>query len=171
MRISASGIWIDMNRFRGFTLIELLVVMLLIVIVLGVAGLTLYSSEGRTLRGEAQRLALLIETAQQESVLRGKVLVLAFAGQGYEFMTLDAQGELVPVSGDDLLRPRIFPAGISVADISIPEMQSAKSEDRPQLILSPTGERAEFSITLIHEDMQATVEGSADGNIRLRSPS
>lgn len=175
MRISDSGPWTSASavrkhippnpaRFRGFTLVELLVVMLLIVIVLGIAGLTLHGSEARTLRTEAERLALLIETAHQESVLQGRVLVLAFAEDGYEFLTLDPQNELVPVSGDDLLRPRRFPVGVSVDDISIQGMH----ERKPRIILLPTGEWPEFSVTLIYGDARETLEGQANGEIRLR---
>lgn len=166
MRMSDSGAWMRVSaaRFRGFTLVELLVVMLLIVIVLGIAGLTLHGSEARTLRTEAQRLALLIETAQQESVLQGKVLVFAFTENGYEFLTLNPQAELVPVSGDDLLRPRTLPVGVSVDDISIQGMH----ERRPRLIFLPTGEWPAFSITLIHGDARETLEGQVNGEIRLR---
>src|SRR3990167_5000413 len=51
---------------NGFTLIEVAVVMLVIVIVLGIVSVNLEPDRDSIVRDEANRLALLLQTAQQE---------------------------------------------------------------------------------------------------------
>ena len=58
------------NPCTGFTLVEVLVVMVLVGITLALIGLNLMPDDGRTVRNEAQRLALLLEQARDEAVAR-----------------------------------------------------------------------------------------------------
>jgi len=153
-------------RGRGFTLIELLVVMLLIVIVLGVAGLSLYGAEARTLREETERLALLARAAAEDAVLQGRVLVLAFTPEGYQFMTVNDQGELAPITQDDVLRPRSLPPGVTVRAI---EIEGVRETDA-RVVFFPSGEMPQFAVTLAHGEMALRIEGQANGEIRTVTP-
>ena len=67
---------------RGFTLIEVAVVMLVIVIVLGIVSVNLEPDRETPVRDEARRLVLLLQTAQQESILQGKILAVAIERSG-----------------------------------------------------------------------------------------
>ena len=149
-------------RARGFTLIELLVVMLLIVI--GTVGVGLGGSESRAVQQEAARLALLVRTARQESILEGEVYAVEFSSGGYQFLVLDnRKGQFETVSSDEILRPRRLPAGMSIRSITI---NGADAGNRPELILLPTGELPAFDIVLARGSTSWRVEGTAEGVIR-----
>ncbi len=151
-------------RGRGFTLIELLVVMLLLVIVIGMVGLGISGNESRAVREEAARLALLVRTARQESILEGEVYAVAFAPGGYRFLVLDNQkGRFESVKSDQILRPRRLPSGMSISSITI---DGANAGDRPELILLPTGELPSFDIVLTRNGTSWRVEGTPDGGVR-----
>ena len=107
-------------RTRGFTLVELLVVMVIIGLTLGMATLNAIPSPRQDLDKEAQRLALLLQLARDEAIVRNRLVAFEANGDRYRFMVRgDAGWE--PVTRDDLLREREF-------------------KNSPlQLILEPTG--------------------------------
>ncbi|MEW7849508.1 GspH/FimT family pseudopilin [Massilia aurea] len=107
-------------RTRGFTLVELLVVMVIIGLTLGMATLNAIPSPRQDLEKEAQRLALLLQLARDEAIVRNRLVAFEANGEHYRFMVRgDAGWE--PVTRDDLLRERGF-------------------KNAPlQLILQPTG--------------------------------
>ena len=148
---------------RGFTLIELVVVLLIITIVLGVVGVNLNPDRGSVVREEAKRLALLIQTAQQDAILQGHILAVAFEPQGYHFLAVDDKRELKPLSTDGVLRPRSLPAGITIYKVDI-EGASEETET-PRLVLLPTGELPAFTITLSQGEILWQVHGKFTGEI------
>lgn len=153
---------------RGFTLIELLVVMLLMVIVLAMVGLGIGGSESREVREEADRIAVLLQGARQESILQGKVFAVLFSANGYEFLVLDNQKrKFVPLKGDDMLRARRLPAAMSIRSVTV---DGAPQGNEPRLILLPTGELPAFSIVVAQGDNRWVVDGTPDGKIRTVAP-
>ncbi len=94
-------------RTRGFTLVELLVVMVIIGLTLGMATLNAIPSPRQDLDKEAQRLALLLQLARDEAIVRNRLVAFEANGDRYRFMVRgDAGWE--PVTRDDLLREREF---------------------------------------------------------------
>jgi len=94
-------------RTRGFTLVELLVVMVIIGLTLGMATLNAIPSPRQDLEKEAQRLALLLQLARDEAIVRNRLVAFEANGEHYRFMVRgDAGWE--PVTRDDLLRERGF---------------------------------------------------------------
>ena len=153
---------------RGFTLIELLVVMLLMVIVLAMVGLGIGGSESREVREEADRIAVLLQNARQESILQGKVFAVMFSADGYKFLVLDnSKRKFVPVTGDDILRPRRLPASISIRSVVV---DGSPQGSQPRLILLPTGELPTFSIVVARGDDKWQVDGTPDGQIKTVTP-
>ena len=97
-------------RTRGFTLVELLVVMVIIGLTLGMATLNAIPSPRQDLDKEAQRLALLLQLARDEAIVRNRLVAFEANGDRYRFMVRgDAGWE--PVTRDDLLRERTFKSG------------------------------------------------------------
>ena len=146
----------------GFTLIEVAVVMLVIVIVLGIVSVNLEPDRDSIVRDEANRLALLLQTAQQESILQGRVMAVVIERQGYYFLVLDDKSEFKPLSQDDVLYPRPLPSDIAITSV---EIEGAPETEKPRLILLPTGELPAFSVTLSRGKTRWNVKGELTGEI------
>jgi len=147
---------------RGFTLIELVVVLLIVTIVLGVVGVNLNPDRESAVREEAKRLVLLIQTAQQDAILQGRILAVAFESQGYQFLAINDKRELKPLPTDGVLHPRSLPAGIAISGVDI---DGAPETETPRLVLLPTGELPAFTITLSQGDIRWQVQGKFTGEI------
>jgi general secretion pathway protein H len=94
-------------RPRGFTLIELLVVMAIIGVTLGLVSLNAMPSQQQALEKEAQRIALLLQLARDEAIVRNRQVAFEADLERYRFLVLnEKQWQLV--MQDDLLRERDF---------------------------------------------------------------
>lgn len=91
----------------GFTLVELLVVMVIIGITLGLATLNAIPSPRQDLQQEAKRLALLLQLARDEAIVRNRLVAFEANGERYRFVVRTDTG-WEPVTRDDLLRERAF---------------------------------------------------------------
>jgi len=91
----------------GFTLVELLVVLVIIGITLGLATLNAIPSPRQDLENEAKRIALLLQLARDEAIVRNRLVAFEANGERYRFMVRGDTG-WAPVTRDDLLRERSF---------------------------------------------------------------
>ena len=154
-------------RQRGFTLIEVLVVVLLMVIVVGMVGLKVGGDEGRAVRQEADRLSVLLQTAQQEAILQGKVLAVALGNDGYAFQGLDEKRKFATLN-DPVLRPRELPLAMSILSITL---DGVPAEKEPRIVIYPTGELPQaFVITLGQGEARWQVRGALNGTIQSAHP-
>lgn len=96
------------GRQRGFTLIELLVVMVIIGITLGLVSLNAAPSQQQAMQQEAQRIALLLQLARDEAIVRNRLVAFEANAERYRFLVRSEQRVWEPVTQDDLLRPREF---------------------------------------------------------------
>jgi general secretion pathway protein H len=147
---------------RGFTLIEIMVVLLIIGIVLALVSVNLEPDRDSIVRDEANRLALLLQTAQQESILQGKIIAVVVERQGYYFLVMDDQSEFKPLSQDDVLYPRALPQDIVISSVDI---EGASDTEKPRLVLLPTGELSVFTVTLSRGATRWNVKGELTGEI------
>ena len=92
---------------RGFTLIELMVVMVIIGIVLGMVSLNAIPSPRQHLQNEAQRLALLLQLARDEAIVRNRLVSFEADTQRYRFLVRN-ETTWESLTQDDLLREREF---------------------------------------------------------------
>lgn len=94
---------------RGFTLIELLVALLVAAVIIGMVTVSGAPSPERSLRFDAERLALLLSLAREEAQLRGAPIRFEHDSRGYRFLIFrDRQWRVVSDDGD--LRERAWPA-------------------------------------------------------------
>jgi general secretion pathway protein H len=148
----------------GFTLIEILVVMVIIAIVLGVVSVNFSSDDKRILRTEAERLALLLEHAQDEATITGRSVAWSANGSQYQFWQLSADGNWVPLSGDELLRVRTFGPLVEFRGLKL-NQTDAKPDER--LVFAPGGTSVPFALTLGLRDELIVVSGDAAGRVRV----
>lgn len=104
-------------RARGFTLLELLVVLVIAGILLGMIAFNAMPGERQALQNEAQRLALLMQLARDEAIVRNRPIAFEADGNQYRFLVRDGQ-EWQQLGDDDMLRAREFdraPMGLSIS--------------------------------------------------------
>ena len=95
------------RRATGFTLIELLVVMAIIGITLGLVALNAVPSQQQSLQNEAQRIALLLQLARDEAIVRNRMVAFEADPERYRFLVRNEK-QWEAVTQDDLLRERPF---------------------------------------------------------------
>jgi general secretion pathway protein H len=140
-----------LRKATGFTLVELLVVMVIIGITLGLASLNAIPSPRQDLQQEAQRLALLLQLARDEAIVRNRLVAFEANGERYRFMVRGDTG-WEPVTRDDLLRERGFknaplqlvlePAGASAAGENLRITFGREPVDKPFLLTLASGGNA-----------------------------
>jgi general secretion pathway protein H len=106
-------------------LLELLVVMVIAGIMLGFVSFNAMPSEQQVLQGEAQRIALLMQLARDEAIVRNRPIAFEAEADRYRFLLRD-ENVWQPLPQDDLLREREFkrsPIGISIDPPSPPPVR------------------------------------------------
>jgi general secretion pathway protein H len=171
---------------RGFTLIEILVVVVIIGIITVGALLSLsFTGPDRELHTEGDRLAELMNYAQEQGELQTRELGLYCTDHSYQFLAFDARRNLwVPIGDDDALRTRTLPDAIRLQlDVEGREVVLASPQDeqkkkiapadlQPHVMIFSNGDLTAFRVTLGREgtDQIVTVLPDHQGRIRLRIP-
>jgi general secretion pathway protein H len=96
-----------LRRSQGFTLLELLVVLVIAGIMLGMVSFNAMPSERQVLQNDAQRIALLLQLARDEAILRNRPIAFEADSDRYRFL-LREENVWQVLDQDDLLREREF---------------------------------------------------------------
>jgi general secretion pathway protein H len=102
---------------RGFTLLELLVVLVIAGIMLGVVSLSGLPNEKQALQNDAQRIALLMQLARDEAIVRNRPIAFEADSDRYRFLMRDDK-TWNPLGQDEMLRERDFkraPISVSIS--------------------------------------------------------
>ncbi len=96
-----------MRNKAGFTLLELLVVLVIVGITVGLVSFNLVPNKRQVLQSEAQRIALLLQLARDEAIVRNRLIAFEIEPDGYRFLIRDDK-QWQALTQDDLLRERKF---------------------------------------------------------------
>ncbi len=146
----------------GFTLLELLVVLVIVGILLGAVALNANPGDRQLLQNEAQRVALLLQLARDEAIVRNRPI--AFEADDYRYRFLLRQGEgWQPLAGDALLREREFrSAPLALA------LTPATSGQRPlRIVFGKEPVDKAFALTLALGPQAATIRADGIGNFTV----
>ena len=97
-----------MRGERGFTLIELLVVMVILGITLGLVSLNAMPGQKQSMQQDAKRIALLLQLARDEAIVRNRQIAFEAGTDNYRFMIRNENKQWEQLAQDDLLRQRDF---------------------------------------------------------------
>ncbi|MCM2549320.1 GspH/FimT family pseudopilin [Burkholderia glumae] len=150
------------SRMRGFTLLEMLVVLVIAGILVSAATLTMHRNPRTDLREEAQRVALLLESASDEAQVRARPIAWQPTDHGFRF---DIRGE----DGwhtlrDDLYRPRDWDGGVTGASIDYPGSDTPAT----RIVFGTEPVDVPVRITLYSGIGSVTIVGTGNGRYEVR---
>lgn len=145
---------------RGFTLLELLVVMVIVGITLGVVSFNAMQSEQQILQNDAQRIALLLQLARDEAIVRNRPIAFEAEADRYRFLLREGNTWQI-LTQDDLLREREFKRPPVTFSISPP---SAEQAGPLRIIFGREPVDKPFVLTLAAGDAHAAIRADGIGH-------
>lgn len=145
---------------RGFTLLELLVVLVIAGMLLGLVSFNAMPSERQILQNDAQRIALLLQTARDEAILRNRPILFEADGERYRFLIRN-DNKWEPLAQDDLLREREFkrsPIGLAL------EPRQAEQAMPLRVVFGREPVDKPFVMTLSYGDQQVAIRADGIGH-------
>lgn len=153
------------RRVRGFTLIELLVVLVIIGITLGLVSLNAMPSQQQSLHQEAERIALLLQLARDEAIVRNRQVAFEAEPERYRFLVRNGkQWEIL--TQDDLLRERSFQRGPLA--LSVEPASSAGAGTPLRITFGREAVDKPFVLTLASGDSHAAIEADGIGHFQVQ---
>ncbi len=145
---------------RGFTLLELLVVLVIAGMILGLVSFNAAPSERQAMQNEAQRIALLLQLARDEAIVRNRPIAFEVGPEGYRFLVRD-EDEWRPIEGDDLLRARRFSRAPVAFSIDPPV---AQQDGRLRIVFGREPVDKPFLLALAVSDLSVSVRADGIGH-------
>lgn len=148
---------------RGFTLLELLVVLVIVGITLGAVALNVNPGQRQLLANEAQRVALLMQLARDEAIVRNQAIAFESDNSSYRFLIRQG-GEWRPLLGDELLRERTY----RLAPLSL-QLDPVSANNRLPLRVVFGREPVDkaFTLTLSHDTARVAVRADGIGHFEV----
>ena len=167
MRISALGnsACHRHQASAGFTLIEMLVVLMIAGLLLAVVALAPIRNRRSDLTEEAQRLATMLESADDEAQVRSVSIAWQPMAGGYRFYQRGENGSWQPLA-DELLGPHRW--GTEVTGVSI--RYTGSGETVPRVVFGDESITAPVIVTLDAGTAHLQVVGSGIGNFAVSQP-
>jgi general secretion pathway protein H len=142
----------------------MLVVLLIAGILISLASLTLSRNPRTDLNEEAQRLALLFESAGDEAQVRARPVAWQPVAGGFRFEVRTGDGWR-PLR-DDLLGPRRWDGGVTGVSIRWPGAGDDKQQSR--IVFGTEAVDVPVEVTLFSAVGTATIVGTGNGRFEVR---
>ena len=149
-----------MRAARGFTLLELLVVLVIAGIMLGLVSFNAMPSEQQALQNEARRIALLMQLARDEAIVRNRPVAFEADAGHYRFMVRN-ENEWQRVTNDDLLREREFKRPPVALAIDLP---AAQQSNPLRIVFGREPVDKPFMLTLSSGEVQVAIRADGIGH-------
>jgi general secretion pathway protein H len=146
----------------GFTLLEMLVVLVIAGLLVSLASLAVTRNPRADLHEEAQRLALLFESASDEAQVRARPIAWQPQNGGFRFDIRTSDGWR-PLR-DDLFRPRRWDGGVTGVSIVYPGSDAHPS----RIVFGTESIDAPLQVTLFSTAGEATIVGTGNGRYEVR---
>ncbi|WJF90313.1 GspH/FimT family pseudopilin [Paraburkholderia bonniea] len=146
----------------GFTLLEMLVVLVIAGLLISLASLTLTRNPRTDLNEEAQRLALLFESAGDEAQVRARPVAWQPVDGGFRFDIRTSDGWR-PLR-DDLLGPRRWEGGVTSVSINYPGSDTSAQ----RVVFGTESIDVPVQVTLFAAVGHATITGTGNGRYEVR---
>lgn len=141
----------------GFTLLELLVVLVVVGVMLGLVTFSAMPNKQQLLQQDAQRVALLLQLAREEAIVRNAHVAFELDSDMYRFYVRD-NNEWKLLDDNDLFRERRF----KNSPLSITMVPTPKKDTLPmKIIFGREPVDKPFTLTLSYE--KASISIHADG--------
>jgi general secretion pathway protein H len=146
----------------GFTLLEMLVVLVIAGLLISLASLQLTRNPRTDLNEEAQRLALLFESAGDEAQVRARPIAWQPLDGGFRFDVRTEDGWR-PLR-DDLLRARRWEGGVTGVTIQY----AGSDQTTGRLVFGTEAIDTPIEVTLVSAVGRATIVGTGNGRYQVR---
>ncbi|MEC5407354.1 GspH/FimT family pseudopilin [Paraburkholderia sp. MPAMCS5] len=150
------------RRAAGFTLLEMLVVLVIAGLLVSLTALTMTRNPRTDLNEEAQRLALLFESAGDEAQVRARPIAWQPIEGGFRF-DMHTEDGWRPLLRDDLLKQRAWEGGVNGVTIDYPGSNSEAS----RVVFGTEAIDVPVRITLFSAAGRATIVGTGNGRYEV----
>lgn len=148
---------------RGFTLVEVMVVMVIIGITLGLVSLNAIPSPRQDLQKEAQRIALLLQLARDEAIVRNRLIAFEANSDRYRFLVRN-ETRWDQVVNDDLLRERNFKNAPITLRLDPPAQTGGTTNANMRITFGREPVDRPFVLTLSNGEDQVAVRADGVGH-------
>jgi general secretion pathway protein H len=147
----------------GFTLLELLVVMVIVGITLGAVSFNAMPSERQVLQNDAQRIALLLQLARDEAIVRNRPIAFEAEDDRYRFLIFE-DNKWQALQNDDMFREREFKRSPVLFTVSLP---SAEQTNPLRIIFGREPVGMPFVLTLATGDARVAIRADGIGHFAV----
>lgn len=147
---------------RGFTLLELLVVLVIAGMMLGVVSFNAMPSERQRLQADAQRIALLMQLARDEAIVRNQAVAFEADQFGYRFLVREER-VWTPIK-DEMLRERTF--ALAPVQLAITP-QTAEAAPTLRILFGREPVDKPFTLTMRAADSSVTLHADGIGHFSV----